>query len=82
MTALPARILSALKDRGTCSAYELGAITERTAGSVLAVINKPWGHGGLDWIVEKIAGPTGFLYRLREVESGYVPQVIRREYED
>lgn len=59
----PSDILRILSDRGTCSAEDLSMALGCPVGDVLQMVHSLW------WEAEQIAGPSGWLYRLRPCVS-------------
>lgn len=57
-------ILTTLQSRGTLSAYDISSLASLPLGEVVSTLrNDLW------FETEMIAGPGGFLYRLRHVPS-------------
>ena len=55
-------LLSTLQSRGTLSANDLSSLTNLPLGQVVATLrNDLW------WTTEIIPGPSGWLYRLRNI---------------
>ena len=50
-----------LNERGTVSAYDAARALMCRPEEICALANDSW------WDIEKLAGPTGFLYRMRPV---------------
>ena len=61
---------SALSSRGTCSADDLARELGCGVGDVLTILHLCW------WESEAIAGPKGWLYRLRAVARCPAPNMM------
>ena len=70
MSPTPSALLSALANRGTRSADDLARELGCGVGPVLALLHSCW------WETEPIAGPSGWLYRLRQVARCPAPNMM------